>query len=109
MRRTFGTYMIGIVAAALWAAVGAAQQPEAPKPTKEHEALKQFAGEWTMLAQTVPAPGQEVIKCEGTESAKMVGGFWLVGHGEGSMMGQPVGSVITIGYDPAAKKYVGTF
>jgi len=86
-----------------------AQVPEMPKPTKEHEALDQFAGEWTATAETVAAPGQEPLKCEGTESAKLVGGFWLVSHGEASMMGMPVKSVLTIGYTPATKKYVGTF
>jgi hypothetical protein len=91
------------------ATVANAQLPEMPKPTKEHELLKQFAGEWNSKAETVPAPGQEAIKCEGTESAKMIGGFWLVNQGEGSMMGMPVNSVLTIGYDPATKKYVGTF
>jgi hypothetical protein len=98
---------IGLV---LWmAAVCRGQAPEMAQPTKEHKLLEQFAGEWDTKAETIPAPGQEAIKCEGTESAKMIGGFWLVSHGDGSMMGMPVGSVLTIGYDPAKKKYVGTF
>lgn len=86
-----------------------AQVPEMPKPTKEHELLAQFAGEWNATAETVAAPGQDSIKCEGTESAKLLGGFWLVSQGEANMMGTPVKSLLTIGYSPATKKYTGTF
>lgn len=87
-----------------------AQAPDMPKPTKEHELLGQFTGEWNVIAETVPAPGQEAIKFEGTESSKLIGGFWLVGQSEASMQGTPMmTSTLTIGYDPTVKKYVGTF
>lgn len=104
----FGS-QVGISLLVLATAVCSAQVPEMAKPTKEHELLKQFAGDWTVVAEAAAAPGEEGMKCEGTESAKMVGGFWLVGQGEASMMGTPVNSVLTIGYDPATKKYIGTF
>jgi len=102
-----GNWMLAMVLS--MATVGLAQMPEMPKPTKEHELLRQFAGEWEMTAETVPAPGQDAIKCSGTESAKMVGGFWLVSRNESSMMNMPVSNLLTIGYSPTAKKYVGTF
>jgi len=86
-----------------------AQAPELPKPAKEHELLKQFVGEWTVTAETVPAPGQEAMRCQGTETAKMVGGFWLVNQGESNMFGTTVNSQMTLGYDPGKKKYIGTF
>jgi hypothetical protein len=94
----------------LWlASVCQAQVPEMPKPSKEHELLSQFAGDWEVTAETVALPNVEPLKCEGTESAKMVGGFWLVGQTEASMMGMKVNSLLTIGYNPTKKKYVGTF
>lgn len=93
----------------LMAEMCAAQPPEMPKPTKEHELLNQFAGEWDLKIEMIPAPGQEPIKCEATESAKMVGGFWLVSRGEGNVMNTPMTNLLTIGYDPKTKKYVGTF
>jgi hypothetical protein len=80
-----------------------------PKPTKEHQLLAQFGGEWKSRAETIPPPGEEPLVCEGKEMARMLGGFFLVAEGEGEMMGQPVSSVLTIGYDAAKKKYVGTF
>lgn len=104
-----GGHAIALGAVLCLTAICQAQIPEMPKPVKEHELLGQFAGEWDMAAETVPAPGQESIRCTGVESAKMVGGFWLVGQSESSMFGTPVSNVLTIGYDPAKKKYIGTF
>lgn len=85
------------------------QVPEMPRPTKQHELLKQFAGDWKLTAEAAAAPGEEGVKAEGTESAKMLGGFWLVGESESKMAGMPMNSVLTIGYDPRAKQYIGTF
>jgi hypothetical protein len=87
----------------------AQEMPAMPKPTKEHQLLAQFAGEWKTRAEAAPAPGQEPLVCEGTESARLLGGFFLVGESQAEMMGQPVESVLTIGYDTEKKKYVGTF
>jgi len=86
-----------------------AQQPEMPTPSKEHEFLAQFAGDWDVTASTVPAPGEQPIVGKGTESAKMLGGFWLVSEAESDMMGMAVSSRMTFGYDPKRSKYVGTF
>jgi hypothetical protein len=86
-----------------------AQVPETPKPTKEHEVLAQYVGDWDCVAQTVPLPGEDPIKCEGSATAKMVGGFWLVSEGKATIMGTPASGVLTVGYSPAAKKYVGTY
>jgi len=89
--------------------VGAQEMPEMPKPAKEHEQLAQFAGDWEMTATCHAGPGGEPMTCQGTENAKMVGGFWLMGQGTGDMMGTPMTNVLTLGYDPKTKKYVGTF
>lgn len=85
------------------------QAQEMAQPTAEHKLLAQFAGEWTTKATAVAAPGEEPLTCEGTESATMLGGFWLVCHSEGEMLGVPVASLLTIGYEPTTKKYIGTF
>jgi hypothetical protein len=110
MNRIFGLgRWIGAGVMLLAGAICSAQVPEMPKPTKEHALLNQFTGEWKVVAECAAEPGKEPMKCEGVESAKMLGGFFLVSESEADMMGTAVKSVLTIGFDPAKKKYVGTF
>jgi hypothetical protein len=81
-----------------------------PAPAKEHEWLKQLEGEWTSEYECyMPGQKESLGKGKGSESAKMLGGFWLVGRGKGEMMGMTMNSVLTIGYDPDKKKYIGTW
>ncbi len=87
----------------------AAEVPAMPKPAKEHEWLQQFVGEWDIETEIFMAPGQPPMKVKGTESAKMLGGFWVVGENKGEMMGAPFAGIMTFGFDPEKKKYVGTW
>ncbi len=99
--------VVGLVAAV---AVGrAGDPPKLPAPLKEHDWLKQLAGEWEVEAEAVMEPGKPPVRSTGTESARTLGGFWLVGELKSSFMGAPVTGVMTVGYDPAKKKYVGTW
>lgn len=82
---------------------------EAPKPQKEHEWLKQFVGEWEAESEGVAAPGQPAMKCKGRMKARMLGGFWVVKEIQTESTGGAVTAVQTIGYDAAAKRYVGTW
>ncbi|MEX2142930.1 MAG: DUF1579 domain-containing protein [Pirellulales bacterium] len=87
-----------------------AQAPtQLPQPTKEHELLKKFVGEWESTAEAVAGPNMPAMTCKGRTSARMLGGFWVVIEGETDMMGMKIEAVQTIGYDPAKKKYVGTW
>lgn len=87
----------------------AAEPPAMPQPLKEHEWLNQFVGEWDIETEVFMEPGKEPLKMKGTESARMLGGFWVVGENKGEMMGMPFTGVMTFGYDPEKKKYVGTW
>jgi hypothetical protein len=93
----------------MWVASACHAQPAMPQPTAEHELLKQFAGEWTSKATAAMAEGEEPMTCEGNETAKLMGGFWLVCENEGTVQGTPVSSLLTIGFNPKTKKYLGTF
>lgn len=93
-------------------AVGAARADDAPKPpapVKEHEWLKQLAGEWDTTAACSAAPGQPAVTWKGTESTRLLGGFWAMGEHKGDVMGTPMTGVMTVGYDTAKKKFVGTW
>jgi hypothetical protein len=86
-----------------------AQPPSAAPPTKEHEWLAQFVGEWDSESEAVAGPGQPAIKCKGAMTSKKLGGFWVVNDLTGNMMGTEMHGLQTIGYDPEKKKYIGTW
>ena len=83
--------------------------PQLPTPQKEHEWLKQLAGEWQYDGECAIAPGQPPIKTTGTETTRSLGGFWVMTENKGQVMGMTVTGVMTLGYDPDRKKYVGTW
>ena len=80
-----------------------------PAPQKEHEWLKQFVGEWVNEGEIIMEPGKPPVKSKGTESTKLLGGFWLVSEMKGECFGVEMTGVMTVGYDAKKKKYVGTW
>ena len=96
-------------------AVRAAQEqpqvpiPGLPTPQKEHEWLKQLAGEWQYEGECTMAPGQPPVKTTGTETGRPLGGFWVMTENKGEVMGMTMTGIMTLGYDPEKKKYVGTW
>jgi hypothetical protein len=78
------------------------------KPQKEHEWLQKFVGEWTTEAEMAgPAPSE---KCRGSEVVRSLGGLWVVCEGQGEMPGGgPATMLMTLGYDPDKKRYIGTW
>ena len=82
------------------------------EPQKEHGWLQQLVGDWTYTAECDGPPGQpdQKMKSSGTQTYSSLGGFWLVGEGEGEMPGGgPASTRLTIGYDPAKGHYVGSW
>lgn len=98
-----------LIAIALLAGTASSQEPKMPAPEKEHEWLKQLAGEWVTEAEAIMEPGKPPVKCKGSDKTSMLGGFWSLSEINGEMMGTPVHGRMTIGYDPKIKKYVGTW
>jgi hypothetical protein len=99
MRRTV---LLACGCLAVWVLPVAAQEPA--KPGREHELLRKFEGEW-----------DATVKFQGSESKAVshnevtLGGFWLVTHYKGEFAGAPFEGRGATGYDPAKKKYVGTW
>jgi hypothetical protein len=80
------------------------------EPQKEHAWLQKLVGEWTTEAEAVMGPGKPPEKFTGTERVRPVGGLWVMCEGRGEMPGGGAATtVMTLGYDPAKKRYVGTF
>lgn len=78
-----------------------------PKPEPEHAWLAELAGEWETNAEAVMEPGKEPIKCNGEESARMIGNFWIQSEIKNPTFGMT--GIMTLGYDPAKKKFIGTW
>ncbi|MDX2114606.1 MAG: DUF1579 domain-containing protein [Planctomycetota bacterium] len=80
------------------------------EPTQEHHWLRRLVGEWTMESSCVMGPGAEPLTSRGTEKVRAVGDLWIVAEGQGEMPGGgPMTSIMTLGYDPLKKKFVGTW
>lgn len=78
-------------------------------PQEEHRWLQQLVGEWTNEARMTMAP-KPAETCQGTESVRSLGGLWILAEGRGEVPGGgSVTMVMTPGYDPAQKRYVGTW
>jgi len=95
---------------AVLAASSVAQDaPQPPKPMKEHEWLQQLVGEWDTESEIVTEPGKPPMKSKGSESARSIGGFWILSEHKGDAFGTPFTGILTLGYDAEKKKYVGTW
>lgn len=80
------------------------------EPQKEHQWLQELVGEWTYEVDATMEPGKPPEKFKGTESVRSIGGLWTLAEGKGEMPGGGVATTImTLGYDPQKKRYVGTF
>jgi hypothetical protein len=80
------------------------------EPQKEHHWLQKLVGEWTMEGECDMGPDQPKSKSTGTEKVRSLGGLWTVGEGQGEMPGGGEATMImTLGYDPEKKRYVGTW
>lgn len=80
------------------------------EPQKEHQWLQRLAGDWSFEGECVIGPGQPPMKSSGSLRVYCLGGLWTIGEGEGTCPdGSAVKSIITLGYDPAKGRFVGTF
>jgi hypothetical protein len=82
------------------------------EPQEEHRWLERLVGEWTYESEAPMAPDQPPAKHTGTESVRSLGGVWVLCEGRseaGGEPGEPGTTIMTLGYDPAKKRYVGTF
>lgn len=83
---------------------------QAPEPQKEHQWLQKLVGKWTFESECPGGPDQPPMKTSGSETVRSVGGFWIIGDGQGTMPGGGDAVMqLSLGYDPQKKKFVGTW
>ena len=80
------------------------------EPQEEHRWLQKLVGEWSYDCEAIMDPNQPPSRHSGTESIRPIGDLWIQGEGHGEM---PEGGVatmlLTLGYDPQKKRFVGTW
>jgi len=101
-------WLLGLILIAT-SITSAQEHPLPPKPEKEHQWLQQFVGEWTTDAEVIMEPGKPPTKCEGTESVRTVGGMWTISEIKSTPAGQPMVGIMTLGFDPQKKRFIGTW
>nr|WP_117191010.1 DUF1579 domain-containing protein [Rhizobium terrae] len=78
---------------------------EMPKPQAEHGFLERMVGTWEVTSTSMD--NAETW----TEVCRSLNGIWFVAEGNGEMPGGggPATTMLTLGYDPAKGKYVGSW
>jgi hypothetical protein len=80
------------------------------QPQAEHRWLDRLVGDWAFEAECIMGPGQPPTRHQGVEVVRSLGGLWTIGEGENETPdGGTARTVMTLGYDPMAGRFVGTF
>ncbi len=80
--------------------------------TEEHRWLERLVGEWTYEMEASMKPGEPPAPMDrGRESVRSLEGLWIVAEGRSEMPegGGSATTIMTLGFDPAKEKFVGTF
>lgn len=105
----FMTTVIAGIVAVVGLAAPADDAPD-PRPADPTEFLERLEGEWSVVTEATLGPGQEPVRSESREVARLLGGKWLVAESTGrAPTGQSVTAIRTLGYDPVEERFVGTW
>ncbi len=73
------------------------------KPQPEHLALERLVGTWDAKSSMTGPDGRWIETCRSLD------GMWYIAEGEGDVPGGKARTVMTLGYDPAKRRYVGSW
>lgn len=80
------------------------------EPQREHRWLQKLVGEWTYETEMPGPPGQDPVRMTGRERFRALGEIWVQGEGTNPMPdGSPGTTQMTLGFDPARGRFVGTW
>lgn len=83
---------------------------QGPMPaTPQHKELEAELGVWDAEMKLWPTPESEPVVSKASETNTPLGSYWVVSKFEGDVMGMPFTGIGQYGYDPVAKKYIGTW
>ena len=116
MKKTLCALAVVLPAAALLLrAAPDEKEKEMPKPTREHEWLRQLEGSWAgeielFVDPMNPAkPLEKPLRSKMTETTTLLGGWWALAAVKGEIAGQIFDARGQYGYDAEKKKYIGTW
>ena len=89
----------------------AQEPPPAPKPSAEHQILAADAGTWDATIKSyMGGPDSDPLVSKGVEvNEVLTGGLWVLSRFEGSFGPAKFEGRGQFGFDPAKKKYVGSW
>ena len=87
----------------------AQEMPTPPEPSPEHKFLQKFVGTWDTKGECTMGPDAPPETCDGRETVTAVGKYWIVSTMKGGPVDPPMTGVMTVGYSPEQKKFVGTW
>lgn len=80
------------------------------EPQQEHRWLQRMVGEWEFENECSMGPDQASIKSTGRDVVRSLGGLWVLCEGTNEIpSGDTAISLLSLGYDPARQRFVGTF
>ena len=99
------------LAASVHTPLAMADEPPIPKPTAEHKILAADEGTWDATVKSFQnGPESAPMVSKGVEvNTVITGGLWISSTFKGDFGGMPFEGRGQFGYDPAKKKYVGTW
>jgi Protein of unknown function (DUF1579) len=83
--------------------------PTPATATAEHQWLGRLVGEWDVVSEASMGPDQPPFRMESTESVRQIGDLWVQGEGRAMYEGRPFTSILTLGYDPRERVFVGSW
>jgi hypothetical protein len=106
-----GIVLTATIIVGAFGTAAAAQEMPMPKPGPEHAVLKMDEGTWDAVVEMTPAPGAPPSTSKGVEVNTIgCGGLCLISDFKGDLMpGMTFHGHGTTVYDPAKKKYVGSW
>lgn len=101
---------LGLIAilAVLLTAPSTFEAQNAAKPPAPEAWLKQLEGEWEAESEMSAGPGTPAMKAKVTEKARTVG-IWMIWENDIKAEGFTITGIMTVGYDPEKKKFIGTW
>jgi Protein of unknown function (DUF1579) len=84
--------------------------PPMPQPGPEHQVLRMDEGTWDAIVEMTMGPGAPPVTSKGVEVNTIgCGGLCVISDFTSEMMGSPFHGHGVTTYDPARKKYVGSW